>query len=425
MKQLAWLVIAAALPLLAGGQPARGPLSLAFGGLCQDYLEACGCGGHNAGGLARRGAILADWRAKTPGTKVVIEAGDLGQREDRLPVTARCLARLGVDVVALSAQDVDDWTKLGPVLGAHLLAATCLVPPAGEPAVSAAQVIETGGWKVGVLSATPGRLVDPDLQDALGAGVARLRADGCDLAVLVSHLGSEVTASLLSRLPAERRPGVVLLATDSDFTEPPAERDGVLWLSQARRARSVAFFVVANDGQRQARAMLVEDGPHDAVIDAWVDDYYRRVRDGESTASPTAAQVAFARPASCVECHGRAVTAWRSHAHAQAVTTLEQRGRDVAGCMGCHDETFRRAGVRPPAGGDRGVQCATCHDGLEAHLKSPRNVKPKARGKAGCESCHTTENSPHWDYSKYRASVLGACQGRPQARLTAPAAPRG
>ncbi|MBI5833778.1 MAG: hypothetical protein HZB16_15910 [Armatimonadetes bacterium] len=430
MRRCAWLLVLATVPLLAGGQPGRGDLSIAIGGLCQDYLEACGCGGRNAGGLARRAAMLTQWRAETPGAKVIIEAGDIGQRTDRLPVIARCLARLSVDVVALSAQDCEDWSKLGPVLGAHLLASTCLTPPvgppaAGQPEVPAARTVESGGWKVGIMAAFAGRLAEADLADAVGGGVTRLRADGCQVVVLVSHLGSELTASLLAKVPADRRPTVLALATDSDFAESPAERDGVLWVYQARRARSLSTIDFTADGSRTARAALVEEGPHDPVMEAWIDEYYRRVRDGESTASPTAAQVTFPRPAACVSCHGRAVNAWRTHAHAQAVTTLEQRARDVAGCMGCHDETFRRAGVRPPASGDRGVQCATCHDKLEAHLKAPRTSKPTARDKAGCESCHTTENSPHWEYQRYRESVVGACQGRPQPRLAQPPATRG
>ena len=419
MRRASLLIALVVVPLLAGGQPARPPLSIAVGGLCQDYLEACGCGGRNAGGLARRAAILTQWRAETAGAKVLLEAGDLGQRVDRLPVIARCLARLGVDVVALTGADLAAWSTLSPALADHSLAVTSLAAPAGVTVPSWRVVEAGGGWKVGVIAVPGGLLAGPDLRDAVAKAVKQLRGpEGCQVVVLFSDLGADDTSALQQRLAADERPTVVALDTDADFPTAPSEKDGVIWLGVARRGRSVSVVDVPVQGLPQARAMLVEDGPHDPVIEVWVDEYYRHVRDGETTASPTAAEVVYPRPAACVECHGRAVNAWRRHPHSQAVATLEQRGRDVAGCLRCHDETFRRAGVRPAASGDRGVQCATCHQGLEAHLKSPRTARPTALDKAGCETCHTAENSPHWDYERYRTNVLGACRGNPQPRLT-------
>jgi hypothetical protein len=157
--------------------------------------------------------------------------------------------------------------------------------------------------------------------------------------------------------------------------------------------------------------LLVTDGPRDPVVQGWVDAYYRRQREGEQATAPQqTAGASFHRPAACLPCHAPAVTAWRQHAHARAVATLEAKERDVAACLRCHDERLRREGLRSPAADpDRGVECASCHDGLAEHVKGKgQATRPTA---ATCHACHTPEHSPKWDSAAYLAQVRAVCGG--------------
>lgn len=418
------LASVALVSLLTWGQAAapRLPLSIAIGGQIQDYLEPCGCGGRLAGGLANRAALLNEWRAEGPGAKVVIELGDMGEVPDRRAIIARGLARFGVDVLALGPMDLAHWADWQPILAAHAVKPISMTTPEGDEALPISQIVETGGWKVGVVSLNTLTTPDYPLFDRVVAEVGRLRAEGCQPVVVASFLRHTDTMLLLEYFPAEERPEVVAQAMDWDFEDQTSERFGITWAPVARRGRSVTSITFQPDGTQTTWSRLNEDGEgQDATIRAWVDAYYQQQRVGEVSASPTAATVAFARPEACLPCHQASVEAWREHPHAHAVETLEIIERDVAGCLGCHDETFRRASIRPPLTGDRGVQCATCHGGLEAHLDAPETNLPTGLDQAGCETCHMVEHSPNWNYQRYLASVVGACQGQVQARLAVPA----
>jgi hypothetical protein len=420
-----WMILAVAMTLAAGDEAPQTTLSIALGGLCEDYIEPCGCGGRTAGGLARRGAMIEQWRAETGQAHVLIEAGSLGMSEDRRPLIARCLALFGVDAVALSSSDLEDWARLAPLLAEHALGATCLTPPVqppgrdGPPPPAVSRVVEAGGgWRVGVLSAAVGALATVDLSDAVAAETRRLhQAEHCAVVVLVSHLADDETSRLLGRLAEAERPDLIALATEADLVQAPDQRLGRPWVYLCHRGRSFSTAVFKPGAPPAVTTQLVDEGARKAAIVALVDEYYRQMREGETAAAVRDADVKYPRPAACAGCHAKAVAAWRLHPHARAVTTLEHLGRDVAGCLRCHDETLRRAGVRPAATGDRGVQCATCHARLEEHLKAPQTHRPSSLDRGGCEGCHTAENSPHWDYEAYRANVVGACGGRPQTRL--------
>ena len=425
MKRGRWLALGAlcaALGVRGAGEAPAGSLSLVLVGLSQDYLEPCGCGGRDAGGLARRAAMVRAWRETTPGAKVLVDVGDCGAREDRLPLIVQCLGYTGVDLIGLAPTDLDQWPRLAALLARHAVAATSVVPPrattpAGPPL--GVTLAPAAGWRLGVVSVAPSALALPDTADRCAAELRRLRADGCRATLLLTHLEPSTTEVLLGRLPAGEQPTVVAQATDADLPGTIELRRGAVWVPLSRRGRSFATVTFKPDGQVSADSQLVETGPRDGLVQAWVDDYYRRLRAGETVNQPADPDVRYPKPASCVPCHGRAVAAWRAHPHAHAVETLVQRQRDVAGCLRCHDEHQRRAGVRPPPTGDRGVQCATCHDGLEAHLRAPRAKRPTNAGRAGCESCHTGENSPRWDWTRYRASVVAACSGQLTSRAAA------
>lgn len=406
------------LALLALRVAVAGDLSVAFGGLTQDYLEPCGCGGQTAGGLARRAALVAEWRAAAPGAQVLLDLGDYGVRDDRLPLIARCLGYLGVDAGGLSAADLANWTLLQPLLRPTGAQVTSLLPPDLPPAALPLPVPprslvlgQAGGPLVGLVSASAGPLAVADLAEVATVELGRLRAAGVRATVLLAHLDEQVAAALLNRLAPADRPTMLALATDDNLPGEPQVRQGVLWLKLARRGRSLVVVTVPAAGPPVARTRIVDEGPLDPRVQAWIDDYYRKLRAGELLNAPSAADVRFARASDCQPCHAAAVAAWRAHPHARAVETLERAGRDVAGCLRCHDEFQRRAGVRPPATGDRGVQCASCHDGLDAHRAAPRARHATLPAADACVACHTRENSPKYDDRRYHQAVRDACRG--------------
>jgi hypothetical protein len=230
--------------------------------------------------------------------------------------------------------------------------------------------------------------------------------------LLVSHLGEGTTKRLVGSLATASRPNLVVLATGFDEPGPERFEDGLWWLEVARKGRSVTVCRITTDADGlhvDADPMLLDDGLVDGAVQGWVDDYYDRLRaglDAETRPSPS-----FPPVSACLPCHEASVKAWRLHPHAHAVQTLLERRRDVAACLVCHSETFRHDGLRPAPEGDDGVQCASCHGSLKDHLAKGADAASTSLDRAGCEGCHTPDNSPKWDYPSYLAKVHAACRG--------------
>lgn len=416
------LLAVAAVAVLSADAPAR-PVTLLVGGLTQDTIEPCGCGGRTAGGLARRAAVTRALRRQWP-ELVSIDAGSFGLQAHKFPTTLRSLAYLGVDLCALDDADLQQHERLLPPLADHALRYTSLAPPDAElpePLPKSAVIGPTHGPRIGVVAISYTVLSIHDLTKQTAAEFGRLREDErIDLAVLISHIGAPDTARLLTAVAPADRPALVVYATSSAMPPEPVVDGDTLWVGLARQGRSVALIQGEPvDGRYRltGRAITLEPGELDSTVAGWVKAYYDQMRAGEVATNLADKPASFPPVSACADCHAETVAAWRQHPHAHAVETLEAVGRDVSACLTCHSERLRRDGVRPAADGDRGIVCATCHRGLTSHMAQPRRAKATSIAVDDCLACHTEENSQNWDVAAYWANVLGACGGEPQARV--------
>jgi len=396
---------------------AEPPVHLLLAAPTNGYLEPCGCGGQVAGGLARRAQVVADLRSRQPDL-LLVEMGSQGTQAEAWPLLARALGALRPAAVGLGPDDLAGaWLP-----AATSLPLTSLTPPlpaeqspgaersrSAPPPVS--QILKApGGVKVGFLSVAFGPLTTSELVAKAQAEVAKLRAAGCALWVLGSHLGATGTERLVSRLAPDDRPRVVALATSANEPAPPSDKLGATWVPVAQKGRSLSQVTLTSAGDGWAVNVthhLLTDGPRDAMVQGWVDDYYRaRQVAAQPAASATAS---FARPAACVACHEPQVKAWRGHAHARAVDTLAGKGRLVPECLRCHDERQRRD-HQPSGPGDRGVECASCHDTPPAHLE--RKASATRPSLATCTACHNPEHSPRFQPDAAWAAVRDLCRAK-------------
>jgi hypothetical protein len=402
-----------ALVLTARGSadaPPAASLHLAVCGLTMDYVEPCGCGGQNAGGLARRATLLAELRRAQPDL-IVVDPGLLGSDPGALPVTARSLAAMGVDGLGLADSDLEQWPTLAPLLAADGLSATTvtpLAPAAGQPPAPPRCLLlgAAGGPRLGLVAVSWGALTRAEMMTAVRTALAEARRLGASHTALAAHLTRADAEKLLAALPDAELPELVLLATEDNFPRPPDTTGGVTWVPVAQKGRSLSVITLAPGRPPAVEQRLVGEGPRDPLVQGWVDDYNAWVLKGEHGVSTDVA-ASFPRPAACVKCHGAIVERWRAHPHSHAVETLIERKRDTAACLRCHDERLRRDGVRSDTG-DRGVECASCHDRLAEHVD--RQAKAATPGRERCLGCHSAENSPHFDYEVYLKSVREVCR---------------
>jgi hypothetical protein len=128
----------------------------------------------------------------------------------------------------------------------------------------------------------------------------------------------------------------------------------------------------------------------------------------EKAALPTGAVVTFAGADACRACHAPIYEQWKGtrHAHAFDVLTAQNRQFD-RDCTPCHTTGFFKTGgfvnasMTPELAH---VQCESCHGNASAHAKNP-TVKTDTVAKSTCRSCHTAEQTPDFEFTKFWARI--------------------
>ncbi len=172
------------------------------------------------GGLDRMATLIKAIRGERPGKVLLLDGGDTWQGsytslQSRGADMVKVMNALGVDAMTAhweftyGARRVEELVKQlkFPFLAGNVKDATW-----GDPVFKPYSVIERGGLRVGVIGqafpytpvANP-RYMIPDWsfgieEDKLRANVAKVRAEGVDLVVLLSHNGFDVDRKLAARV---------------------------------------------------------------------------------------------------------------------------------------------------------------------------------------------------------------------------------
>jgi 2',3'-cyclic-nucleotide 2'-phosphodiesterase (5'-nucleotidase family) len=126
----------------------------------------------------------------------------------------------------------------------------------------------------------------------------------------------------------------------------------------------------------------------------------------------------FASSAACALCHKPQTEQWRTTAHAYAMVTLENKGRERdPACLRCHSVGFDQPG------GTRNLQtavayfgdvgCESCHGPSVKHIRTQdKTGTTRAVPEAVCTRCHRPEQSPRpFDYARDLKAILGPGHG--------------
>ena len=112
----------------------------------------------------------------------------------------------------------------------------------------------------------------------------------------------------------------------------------------------------------------------------------------------------YAGNVSCKTCHASEYASWKKTKHSHAYHTLVEKGHETdPECLTCHTVGFGfQTGFvsEPQTPTLMDVGCENCHGVGGNHVKNPQSGYGKVT-KANCLTCHTTENSPNFDYDVY------------------------
>ena len=439
------------------------------------YIEPCGCTGlaNQKGGLARRFALIKELRDQRGWEVVPLDVGNQimrygKQSEIKFQKTADALRQMGYRAVALGADDL----KLTP---GDLLAAT---NPDDKPSIFTSanvalldnsltprfHVFEQGGKKIGVV-AVLGDAAEQKLQGdelihspalaSLKKYADEVKAEKCDLYVLLAHATIEETQKLAQEVPL-----FDLVVTSGGVGEPthelvPMKGTKALLAQVGTKGMYAGVVGVFEDPKQPLRYQRIplsaqyEDAPEMIKLLA---DYQKELQtlglaELGATELPHESGHKFTGSAKCGECHTKAFAVWEKTPHAHATDSLQKPPKEAETartkiprhydpeCLSCHVTGWDPQKYYPYKSGYLGLEktphlahngCENCHGPGSAHVAAEEGEQkpgaaeiqklrdqlklPLAGGVAQhrCAKCHDGDNDPDFSdktFAKYWKQV--------------------
>ena len=195
------------------------------------------------------------------------------------------------------------------------------------------------------------------------------------------------------------------------------EHAGVTFVRNAGEGKTVFVLAVRTGWLARPRyicrgfnltAEMPEDPKLREQLDAYHEGWEQRFLQLSAELIPPRDEWKSVASTTCAQCHPDAYEAWAETRHAHAVATLREEGKRVPDCLSCHSQIYRSLHVFADDHQEpQGVECVTCHRGpAEQHVKAPSRANiQRANSEGACKPCHTSVNSPEFDYLDYRDRI--------------------
>jgi hypothetical protein len=349
----------------------------------------------------------------------------LGDRELAfgIPVLERLATRAGVHLVCANLQDVPGRSRfLVPYLrltrGRKRLVITSVIDPA---------LRQGGGENV--------NLTDP--VEALEVVRDTVRSD---LFIVLCHADGNTARTWLNQVTGI---DLAILGHCQGVGYEKEVIHGTVVVFNNDRGQHVGYVDIeagapdcAISGPQNVTLRVEEVARHGPLVhlieeyEAWERTYhYEQSRLGTPAGGPLGAENRYVGTEHCTNCHQETVASWSQTAHAAALDSLVEMGKEYdPQCLPCHV-----TGMKDPAvpGGfvsvDRtlhlgGVQCEACHGPGGRHVEDPGRLFQRMPGEESCRQCHTEETDPDFAFQRKRdkgvhSSVFPASSPLPASRL--------
>ena len=344
---------------------------------------------------------------------------------ERARLIGRMLSSCSIEYAALGDADMTMGLKFACSALAPLeckLLSSNVVPKDATP-LTPKTIFERGGFKVGLFALTRrpvnglpqevDTITDP--VNTAKETVAELKKAGCNLIILLAHLGAHEDQCLLRKVPG------VDLAICGCCPGP---------LEIPRKIGNTVYFSAMFGGGQLGRIDIIkrkDDGsldfhhtliPMDKKIaaDVGTQDRIRALElsfrtktqivskstDGTSSTGQSKPQNnrSYWGVDYCSTCHPNQTTAWHGSLHSKALNNLPPEARENPECLECHT-TGMGASANFSLGQSTalpGVQCEACHAVHPAH---PRGRHSRvSTGIGECFRCHTPIRSPNFSHRR-------------------------
>lgn len=428
-------------------------IALFLTGQQHGYIEPCGCTGldNQKGGLMRRQTFLNQLRNDRGWDVVALDVGNQVRRfgrqaEIKFQTTAEGLKKMDYEAVSFGPDDLRLSVD-------EVFAAVASEDPDNIKYISSNasllgftpkhRIVEAGGKKIGItgvlgskeqqkISNSEVEMGDP--MQELEASWNALKAENCDLYVLLSHATLEE-----SRQYAKAFPGFQIVVTAGGAGEPTLKPENIegtntQMIQVGTKGMYVGVVGLFNDPQQPIRYERV-------ALDARFEDSEEMLRllasyqkqletlglDGLGIRpQPHSSGHSFVGSETCAECHSEAYEVWENSKHSHATDTLvhpperfEVPRHFDPECLACHVTGWNPELYLPYRSGYLGLEatpnmksvgCENCHGPGSHHVASQNGEGgfsdeqtamfvdqmklPLEAARDTCLKCHDLDNSP-------------------------------
>ena len=430
-------------------------LVLFVSGQQQGYIEPCGSTGleNQKGGLARRESLLKELREKRGWNVVPVDVGSQAKRFGRQPEikfqrTAEALRAMGYRAVVFGKDDLrlpatELTVAINPDDNIFVSANVAVLGRDLQPTI---KVVEAGGKKIGITGVlgdsfeqklAGDELVHEPAGPALEKAAAELKAQKCDLHVLLAHATLDESRTL-----AAANPLFDVVITAGGVGEPTLELEklpgGKAQMAQVgTKGMYIGVIGVFDDEKtplRYERVPLDHRFPDSPAMLQLLADYQQQLEtmglaELGLKPQPHPSGLKFVGSDACADCHSKAFAIWSKTPHAHATDSLVKPPNDRGHiarhfdpeCLSCHVTGWEPQKFFPFESGYLSLQqtpllkhngCENCHGPGSAHVAAESGTEkvseaeqlarrtamqlPLAGGVAEkkCMECHDLDNSP-------------------------------
>ena len=401
----------------------------------QGVLAACGCPSNPSGGLAKRQALIEQYR-RSRESVCIVDAGDLmpemGRPNDiKMKYLVEVVARAKYDAIGLGDQEFAQGAEtLRKLAREHNLPFICanVRDEAGQPVAPSHVIREVGGLRVGIFAVIADRAygfpplewrkglkVEPPVE-AAWREVKELA--GCDVVVALSHQTIAETRDLASSVPGIH---VIVSGHDPTVLPKPEMVGGALIVASGDEGRILGALAIhrGSAGRPEFSCEMTELSAQ--VPDAkWVMDlYWQYVKEAKEKPPPdwnqTPVPATYETAEACGKCHAEEHRQWLTTRHAHSYASIKRsRRQDDPECLLCHTMGLGRNGgfVSIAKTPDLGrVTCQACHIVTSGHgakgAAKDEMLDPRIYINSRlCMSCHGPIQSPNFDYFVYKPKIV-------------------
>lgn len=401
------------------------------------YLEPCGCAEGQIGGFPRRDSVLLQLASdgknllRIANGNLISDAGRQSELKAEIGFTA--LKEMEYAAFNVGPRDlllgIDPLKYFSNTSGIPFLSANLFQ---GEARVFQPFVLHAVHLKdlqgqvaiVGIISQqfkiyaenASADLILEAPEDVLRELIPELSSE-CEFIVLLAHTGIHEATALAKAFP---QIDVIIVGDEqSETLRAPISVGDTVLLNPGIKGKALGMLDIRWDkGEVSADShfellTLSERIPDSPRMTDLLFVYQQMLAAENLTADiqqePLSTGGMYAGNGSCKTCHPSEYASWKKTKHSHAYHTLVEKGHEKdPDCLTCHTVGFGfQTGFisEPQTPTLADVGCENCHGVGGNHVKNPQPGYGKVT-QVTCLTCHTSENSPNFDYDVYFPKIL-------------------